>query len=452
VTDFVLTQAQSRAMDMLTSDAENCTLAGGARSGKTFLLVRAVLIRAIRSPGSRHAIFRYRFNAVKTTIIRQTLPKVMELCFPGLMERSHLDKTDWFLTLPNGSELWFGGLDDKERTEKILGSEYVTIYFNECSQIPYQSVVLAQTRLAQKIDGLKNKFYYDFNPPSKSHWTYRLFVEHVDPVSRKPVDSTDYGFYLINPSDNAQNLDAGFLKRLEALPAKARERFLLGRFADASDGALWDVELIETCRVLGHVNSLPEFIRIVVAVDPSGCSGPEDVRSDEVGIVVVALGTDSHAYVLEDLSGRYGPEGWADIVNEAFKRHMADAVIGESNFGGDMVRAVIQAKNSSLPYKEVRASRGKVVRAEPVSALYAQGKVHHVGHFAEIEDQLCSFTTSGYSGLRSPDRADALIWGITELFPSLVRQKAESSDRVPTVKTAPRSASRFDRFQGRRVR
>ena len=117
---FKLTPAQDKAMDKLVSDATHIALGGGSRSGKTFLLVRAVLIRAMKSAGSRHAIFRFRFNACKQSIVLETLPKVMDLCFPGLRAKASIDRTDWFMTLPNGSEIWFGGLDDKERVEKGL--------------------------------------------------------------------------------------------------------------------------------------------------------------------------------------------------------------------------------------------------------------------------------------------------------------------------------------------
>ena len=442
---FNLTPKQQVALDMLASDATHCALGGGSRSGKTFLLIRALVIRALKAPKSRHAVFRYTFNSIKASIIYDTLPKVFSLCFPGVWDACKLNKTDWFLTLPNGSEIWFGGLDDKERTEKILGQEYATIYFNECSQIPWQSVIMALSRLAQKTD-LRLKAYYDFNPPSKKHWTYQTFVDHRDPITRQPHENAhNYGFYLINPMDNKENLAPEYLALLESFPPKQRARFLLGKFADDSDGALWDENLLQANRCMGRAHeNIPEFLRVVVAVDPSGCSGPEDLRSDEIGIVVCALGTNSHGYLIEDLSGRYKPEEWGDVAVEAFKRHKADSIIGEVNYGGDMVRAIIQSKNPNIPYKEVRASRGKVVRAEPISSLYHQGKVHHIGHFAEIEDQLCNMTQSGYTGLRSPDRADAVIWGITELFPDMTTQ-AQEKFKPPTVHAPSRSARRFHR-------
>ena len=425
---FRLTKAQDDAMDCLISLATHCGLGGGSRSGKTFLLVRAIILRALKEPGSRHAIFRFRFNAIKASIVYDTLPKVFELCFSGVMQHCELNKTDWFLKLPNGSEIWFGGLDDKERTEKVLGQEYATIYFNECSQIPYSSVVLALTRLAQKTETLRTKAYYDFNPPSKRHWTYKRFIEKTNHDTNQPEKRPqNYQFKLINPADNVENLDSEYLDMLESLPEKARNRFLLGKFADDTDGALWTDEMIAKNRRLGRAEEhIPDFLRIVVAIDPSGCSGPEDLRSDEIGIVVTALGTDGHGYLLEDLSGRYGPNEWGKVATDAYHRHSADRIVAERNYGGAMVEAVVRAADSEVPYVEVTATRGKVVRAEPISALYEQGKIHHIGYFMDIEDQLCGMSVSGYTGLRSPDRADALIWGFTDLFPKLTRKTRKS--------------------------
>lgn len=443
---FKLTTAQNLAMQTLASDASHCALGGGSRSGKTFLLVRAVIIRALKEAGSRHAIFRFRFNSLKASVIMDTLPKVLKLCFPELPQGLLMvNKTDWFMTLPNGSEIWFSGLDDKDRVEKILGMEFATIYYNECSQIPWHSIVLSLTRLAQKTRTLKLKAYYDFNPPSKKHWTYLRFIEKRDPDKKVYYrDQMDYSFYLINPLDNKENLDPAYLRMLEDLPEKARNRFLFGRFADDSTGALWTEELLHQNRVLGQEGSLPDWLRIVIAVDPSGCKGDEDTRSDEIGIMVCALGTDGKGYLLEDLSGKYSPEEWGRIVSDAFKRHKADRIVGESNYGGDMVRSVIHAADPTLPYQDVTATRGKVVRAEPISGLYEQRKILHVGYFPELEDQMLAMTSSGYQGVRSPDRMDAMVWGFTALFPMIIKG-GEREWTPPKVVTASRGASRFDR-------
>lgn len=419
---------------MLGGPATHNMLFGGSRSGKTFTICRALAIRATAVEKSRHAALRYRFNHIKASVVYDTMPKMMDLCFPGLWERCRLDKTDWFLEFPNGSEIWFGGLDDKERTEKILGQEYASMFLNECSQIPWASRNMAVTRLAQNVEGLRLKMYYDCNPPSEAHWTYRVFHKGQSPDTKGPLANPhNYHAMQMNPEHNRDNLPDGYFTELESLPERQRRRFLLGLFSDESDGQLWTYELLDQQRRLDD-SDLPTMQRIIIAVDPSGCRGEEDYRSDEIGIVVCGLGTDQRGYILEDLSGKYGATGaenWGRIVVGAYRRWRADRVIGESNYGGDMVKAVIQAATEdgeTIPYGEVKASRGKVVRADPIAALYETGKVFHVGRFPELEDQMVGFTVGGYIGSNSPDRADAAIWGLTHLFPKISRSSEDNPE------------------------
>lgn len=428
-----LTDKQEAAQSVLAGLATNVMLFGGSRSGKTFLLVRNVIFRALKADKSRHAIFRFRFNAIKTSIVLDTFPKVMSLCFPGI--KYELSKTDWYATLPNGSEIWFGGLDDKERTEKILGMEFATIYLNECSQIAWSSVGVAVTRLAQRavqhIEGiadkpLKPRMYFDCNPPSKGHWTYQVFVSKVDPETKQPLSKpADYECFQINPADNADNLTEGYLDTLKGLSGRLQRRFLLGEFADANPNALFREEDIDKWRSL---NELPDFVRVIVGVDPSGSDDEDNAQNDEIGIVVGALGTDGNAYLLEDCTIKAGPGTWGKVVASAYDRHAADLVVAEKNFGGAMVKHVIDTARPRTNYKLVTASRGKVVRAEPFSALYEQGKVRHAGNFNALEDELTAFSTVGYTGERSPNRADAWIWVLTELFPGMVRQERKKPD------------------------
>jgi phage terminase large subunit-like protein len=145
----------------------------------------------------------------------------------------------------------------------------------------------------------------------------------------------------------------------------------------------------------------------VVACDPSGSGEEDNADNDEIGIVVAGLGIDGNAYLLEDCSVKAGPATWGRVVTDAFDRHQADTTVGETNYGGDMVRHVIHTARPRTPFRKVTATRGKHVRAEPFSALYEQGKVRHVGRFAELEEELTGFTTFGYVGSRSPNRADA---------------------------------------------
>ena len=420
---------QVEALNVINGDATYAMLFGGSRSGKTFLLVRQIIVRALKAPRSRHAILRFRFNQVKNSIVYDTFPKVMELSFPGV--KYNINKTDWFITLPNGSEIWFGGLDDKERTEKILGMEFATVYLNECSQIPYNSVGIAITRLAQKVEQviegknptlLKPRMYFDCNPPNKNHWTYALFIQHRDPETKNPISNEqDYVHFQINPFDNKENLSIGYLDTLKNLSARLRKRFLEGEFADSNPNQLFKEEDIDKWRV--EDERLPDFVRVLVGVDPSGSGDTDNADNDAIGIVVGALGTDGNAYLLEDCTIKAGPATWGKVATSAFDRHKADLLLGESNFGGAMVEQVIQTARPRTPYKAVSASRGKVIRAEPFSLLYEQGKIRHCGRFIELEDEMAGFSTSGYIGNASPNRVDAWIWVLTELFPGMLRDR-----------------------------
>ena len=422
---------QLEAGELLASVAQHILLYGGSRSGKTFLFVRWMVMRALKAPLSRHVILRFRLAHVKASVMMDTFPKVMRLCFPGI--RYDLNKSDFYATFPNGSELWFGGLDDKDRTERILGNEYATIMFNECSQIPFGSRNVALTRLAQKVDqvvdGIRSplplKAYYDENPPDKGHWTYRMFIEGRDPESKEQLLRQElYAAMRLNPHDNVENLGTGYLETLEQLSGRYQRRFLYGEFRDAAPNALFTDEIIDRWRVMD--GNVPELIRVVVAVDPSGSDDTDNIDNDAIGIVVAGLGLDGVCYVLEDLTCKAGPATWGRVATGAFDRHGANTVVGEVNYGGAMVAHVIRTARPGTPFQKVTASRGKVVRADPVAALCDTGKVRLVGRMAELEDELYAFTTHGFIGDRSPNRADAMIWAVSALLPKLcvVRDEA----------------------------
>lgn len=419
--EFRLTPKQDLATKLLGSGARHILLRGGSRSGKTFVLCRAIALRAATKK-STHVILRHRFNHLKMSIIGDTFPKVMRLCYPQLTWR--LDKSDWFIEFPNKSRILFGGLDDKDRTEKILGQEHSTIYLNEASQISYSARNKALTRLAQN-SGLPLREYVDANPPSQGHWTYKLWHKGVEPTSGVKLSNAElYATLQMNPIDNMDNLQDDYLKILDSLPEKERRRFRDGEYLPQVEGALWTYDLLDACREepifddMEQVNRVAARMkRIVVAVDPSGCSGEEDERSDEVGIVVTANDPHQQAHVLEDLSGRYAPEMWAKVALYAYDKWNADVIVAERNFGGAMVEGTIRSVRRGAPVKLVTASRGKTVRAEPIASLYSQGRVKHHGIFPDMEEQMCNFSTAGYFGSRSPDRADAAIWGLTEVMP-----------------------------------
>ena len=184
---------------------------------------------------------------------------------------------------------------------------------------------------------------------------------------------------------------------------------LFGEILDDNPGALWNRAQIEATRIT--LKNLPNLTRIVVGVDPAVTSGED---SDLTGIVVCGMSNNGHYYVLADNTLKASPELWAQAVVAAYELHKADRVIAEVNNGGDLVISVMRQVKASLPVKKISSSRGKDLRAEPISALYEQGRVHHVGYFGSLEDQMCEWDKSDKTA-KSPDRIDALVFALTEL-------------------------------------
>jgi PBSX family phage terminase large subunit len=232
--NFKKTQKQKEATKLLSNEEiRYAMLYGGSRSGKTLIIVRSLIIRCCKIK-SRHVMLRLKFNHAKTSLWLDTIPKVLSLCFPFLKVK--FIHSDYYILFPNGSELWCGGLDDEQRVEKILGKEYSTIYFNECSQIPYRSIEIALTRLAEK-NSLKKKVYFDENPPTKRHWSYWSFIKGLHPETGEPLEKNKYGSLLMNPEDNLDNIDQEYVSEiLDKLSDKEKRRFKLGEFTDSSDG------------------------------------------------------------------------------------------------------------------------------------------------------------------------------------------------------------------------
>lgn len=183
---------------------------------------------------------------------------------------------------------------------------------------------------------------------------------------------------------------------------------LYAEIVDNLEGALWTNELIDEARSQDD----KDLQQIIVAVDPAVTA---NANSDETGIVVVGKDYNNHFYVLEDLSGRHPPDKWGRIAINAFYEWEADRIVAEVNNGGDLVERLIRNIDNNISYRSVRATRGKILRAEPIAALYEQRRVHHMDVFSELESQMCSYTGDTNS---SPDRLDALVWGLTELSKS----------------------------------
>lgn len=390
------TEKQHEAMKLVAENKVSL-LEGGGRSGKTFIILYIIIVRALMCAGSKHLAARFRFAHIKQAVAFDTMPKLLKLT--GLEEKVRLNKSEWYYEFENGSTLWLGGLDDKERTEKILGNEYDTIFLNEASQISYDAYQIIVTRL-NPTRGLNGKIIIDYNPPSIKHWGYRIFVRREFPDGR-PVPEDNFRSIKINPTDN-KFVSKDYVSMLETLSPAMRLRFLKGEYGIDS-GALWKRAWIKyNANVF-----VEELIRVVVAVDPTGTS-----TGDEAGIVVVGQIGNEEYIVLDDYSMHGTPMEWAKAVSNAYTKWCADMVIAEKNYGGDMVKATIENVHRNINVKLVHASRGKIVRAEPISALYERGMVAHRVPLSDLEDELCTYE----EGVEiSPNRMDAVVFGLTEL-------------------------------------
>ncbi|QDP56989.1 MAG: putative terminase [Prokaryotic dsDNA virus sp.] len=245
------------------------------------------------------------------------------------------------------------------------------------------------------------------------------------PLIKKLVADPDSVVTRGSTLDNKDNLAKNTVKQLYDRYSNTRlgRQELEGEILGDIPGALWARSNIDESRV----KSPPEDLeRVLVAVDPATSS---EERSDENGIVVVGLARDedgyARGYVLEDASLKGTPEDWAKTAVKMYRKWQADKIVAEKNQGGEMVSSVIKAQDRSVPVKLVHASRGKVIRAEPISALYEQQRVHHVGMFPKLEDQMCEFSIDNVrnSSTGSPDRVDALVWGLTELFEKIAGRR-----------------------------
>ena len=237
--------------------------------------------------------------------------------------------------------------------------------------------------------------------------------------------------------DNRLNLPPRFIRTIAERYEGTRlgRQELYGEICDDVPGALWTRDTLDACK-LPKRSELPPMQRVVVAIDPASKASSEGEETAETGIVCVGLGTDAKGYLIWDASCRLAPEGWARTALSVYNRFEADAIVAEINQGGDMVESIIKSIDNRAKVIKVRASRGKVTRAEPISALYAQSRIKHIGAFPILEDQMVLFTPFGIVGKSTADRVDALVWGFTELFPRMIQRVEwddDEGDYVPEV-------------------
>jgi phage terminase large subunit-like protein len=300
------------------------------------------------------------------------------------------------LEWPNGSQaICFSA----EEPERLRGPQHDLAYCDELATWPHPEA-LDMLNLGLRVGIRPRKLITTTPRPSKM-----LKAIIADPTTVVTRGKT---------TDNAKNLAPTFISGIMSKYAGTRlgRQEIDGELLMDVQGALWTRDMLDRAN---GAWKLPDMKRVVVAVDPSGTRGQED-GGDSVGIVVAGLGSDGFGYVLADRTCKLSPDGWGRAAVAAYREFKADRIVAERNFGGAMVEHVIRTVDPRVSYREVTASRGKVQRAEPIAALYEQSRVRHVGLFAELEDQMAAMTGAGYSGDGSPDRADALVWALTELM------------------------------------
>ncbi len=253
---FHPTKVQQSALQLLKGSAKHILLFGGSRSGKTTVLVMAIIFRACKYSGSRHLICRYRAKDARSSVLHETLVPWLKKTVGE--KNFKLNVHDGFIQLWNGSEIWIGGLGDKEQVDKILGHEYNTIYFNEVSQITYSAITTAYSRLAMFTEGCTNRFFYDCNPASPMHWAYKVFIRKLEPRKDEALERPElYDSMVLNPADNTEHLAEDYIDDiLDNLPEKQKARFKDGLWVKA-EGVVY--EKFEESMILNDTQMPREF-------------------------------------------------------------------------------------------------------------------------------------------------------------------------------------------------
>jgi hypothetical protein len=379
---------------------------GGRGSAKSWTVGRGLLIEGVMKPlrivGARE-IQKSIAQSVKTLLDDQIAAMGLQDFYTIFRDR---------ITGANGTSFQFTGLSDLTN-DQIKSFEGVDRFWVE----------EAQTLSQHSLEILR--------PTIRKPGSQLLFTWNP----RDASDAVDMYFRGENPPPSSLIVQVNYNDNPFFPPALEEERkhdyefnsdryghIWLGEYEPTVQGAIWSKQVLNACRVKEH----PVLTRIIVAVDPSVS---DSQTSDDNGIMVVGLGDNNRAYLLEDASCDGGPMTWASRAVAVHDKYQADAIVIETNQGGDMCKQTIKSVRNGIRVIEVKATRGKHVRAEPISAQYHLGNVHHVGTFPELENQLCKITPKGYEGKGSPDRADALVWALTELFPTISSKPVKMPQR-----------------------
>lgn len=359
----------------------------GRGAGKTRTAAEYLAWQAITNPETRWAIVAPTHADARDTCVEGESGILNVLRDYGVLKDYNRSRSEIFLTNKSRIKLYSG-----EEPDRLRGPQFHGGWFDELAAFKYPEA-WDQYQFGARLGTHPRTIVTTTPRPTK------LIKDLLKRDSVKVVRGSTF--------DNAKNLAPSALAELRLRYENTRlgRQELYGEVLEEVEGALWTRDIIESSRV----TKCPPLVRIVVGVDPAVTSGES---SDETGIVVAGITADGHYYVLDDKTLRATPDAWARAAVNAYHEHKADRIVAETNNGGDMVTLLMRQVDSTVSVKKVTATRGKQLRAEPISSLYEQGRVHHVGYFAELEMQMCEWTPQSNE---SPDRLDALVWAITEL-------------------------------------
>ena len=365
--------------------------------GKTRTGATDIVLYALRNPDTQSAV------------IAPTSGDLRRVCFEGVSgivkqipEECYLEgyksynKSTSEIQLANGSKIMGFSASEPDR---LRGSQYHRAWCDE----------LAAWRYPEAFDQVMFGLRLGENPQCVITTTPRPTKIIRKLFKRKGQDVfITQGSTYENQEHLAESALEQFKERYEGTRLGRQE--LYAEILEDIEGALWSHFQLDKCRV--REQEIPEFKKIVVAIDPAVTA---NANSDDTGIIVAGLAQNNNFFILSDKSGKFSPDKWARLAIEEFYRYNANMIVAEVNNGGDLVERLLRSVDTNIPYKSVTATRGKMLRAEPISALYEQGKVFHTKVFSELEEQMCSYTGDNK---KSPDRLDALVWALTELSSS----------------------------------
>ncbi len=401
----------------------------GRGFGKTRMGSEWIREIAEKNPGCRIALVAETAADARDVMIKGD--SGLLACDPNLTEDSW-SPTNRCLTWPNGSKAWCYNATEPDQ---LRGPQHHFAWVDELAKFRYMQATWDQLLFGLRL-GEHPQVLVTTTPQPK-------------PLIKELVAREGKSVYVTRGStlDNKDNLAASTVQALYDRYGGTRlgRQELEGEILGDIPGALWNHEMIDNCRI--SEEEAPEYDRIIVAVDPAASSHE---GSDENGIVGVGLARDedgyARGYVLADRSLRGSPEEWARAAVKLYRELGADRIVAEKNNGGEMVAHVIRSVDRSVPVTLVHASRGKHVRAEPISALYEQGRVHHVGRFDKLEDQMCLFSIDNIrdENTGSPDRVDALVWGLSQLFDKITARRRSNIAPTQAAQSGWKSSSGFD--------